>query len=47
VLLGTVVDVEPESKHVLLEDGANLPFDSLIVATSLQISYFGHNEWQE
>ena len=32
VLLGTVVDVDPESKHVYLADGAVLAYDSLIVA---------------
>jgi NADH:ubiquinone reductase (H+-translocating) len=47
VLLGTVVDVDPESKHVVLADGAILPYDSLIVATGSQTSYFGRNEWQE
>jgi NADH dehydrogenase len=46
VLLGNVVDVDPESKHVFLEDGAKLPYDSLIVAAGSQTSYFGHNEWQ-
>jgi len=47
VLLGTVVDVDPESKHVTLQDGAVLQYDSLIIATGSQTSYFGHNEWQE
>jgi NADH dehydrogenase len=47
VLLGTVVDVDPESKNVTLEDGAVFPYDSLIVATGSQTSYFGHNEWQD
>jgi NADH:ubiquinone reductase (H+-translocating) len=41
------VDVDPESKHVMLQDGAVLQYDSLIVATGSQTSYFGHNEWQE
>ena len=40
VLLGTVVDVDPESKHVTLQDGAVLQYDSLIVATGSQTSYF-------
>jgi NADH dehydrogenase len=31
VLLGNVVDVDPDSKHVFLEDGAILEYDSLIV----------------
>ena len=47
VLLGTVVDVDPDSKRVFLEDGAILEYDSLIVAAGSQTSYFGHNEWQE
>ena len=47
VLLGTVVDLDPETKHVLLADGASLPYDSLIVATGTQSSYFGHDEWRE
>ncbi len=47
VLLGTVVDVDPESKQVTLQDAAVLEYDSLIVATGSQTSYFGHNEWQE
>src|ERR1700751_6390882 len=34
VMLGTVVDVDPDSKHVLLADGASLPYDSLIVAAA-------------
>lgn len=47
VLLGSVEDVDPLAKQVYLADGAVLPYDSLIVATGSQTSYFGHNEWQE
>jgi len=47
VWLGTVVDIDPDSKHVSLADGAIVPYDSLIVAAGSQTSYFGHNEWQE
>jgi NADH dehydrogenase len=47
VLLGTVEDVNPDKKLVVLADGAVLPYDSLIVATGSETSYFGHNEWQE
>src|SRR5258705_3890498 len=47
VWLGTVVDIDPDSKHVFLADGAIVPYDSLIVAAGSQTSYFGHNEWQE
>jgi NADH dehydrogenase len=47
VLLGTVMDVDPESKQVTLQDGAVLEYDSLIIATGSQTSYFGHNDWPE
>jgi NADH:ubiquinone reductase (H+-translocating) len=47
VWLGTVVDIDPDSKSVHLADGAVVPYDSLIVAAGSQTSYFGHNEWQE
>src|ERR1700757_2325315 len=47
VLLGSVEDVDPVSKHVLLQDGASLPYDSLIVAAGSQSSYYGHDEWRE
>src|SRR3984893_14904916 len=47
VWLGTVVDIDPDSKRVFLEDGTVVPYDSLIVAAGSQTSYFGHNEWQE
>jgi NADH:ubiquinone reductase (H+-translocating) len=47
VLLGTVEDVDPDSKQVFLADGAVLAYDSLIVATGSQTSYFGQNQWQE
>jgi NADH dehydrogenase len=46
VWLGSVVDVDPEGKRVLLADGGILPYDSLIVATGSETSYFGHNDWQ-
>ena len=46
VWLGTVVDVDPESKHVYLGDGGILAYDSLIIASGSQTSYFGHDEWQ-
>jgi len=47
VLLGDVVDVDPASKIVRLADGARLPYDSLIVATGAQSSYYGHDQWRE
>ena len=47
VWLGTVVDVDSDSKRVVLADGTIVPYDSLIVASGSQTSYFGHNEWQQ
>jgi NADH dehydrogenase len=47
VLLGEVVDIDPVAKHVLLKDGANCPYDSLIVSTGSQSAYFGHEEWNK
>jgi NADH dehydrogenase len=47
VWLGTVVDVDPDFKRVILADGAMVPYDSLIIATGSETSYFGHNDWQQ
>ena len=47
MLLGSVEDIDPDLKQVRLVDGAVLRYDSLIVATGSQTSYFGHDEWQE
>jgi len=46
VLLGDVEDIDPISKRVLLADGASFKYDSLIVATGSQSSYYGHDDWQ-
>jgi NADH:ubiquinone reductase (H+-translocating) len=47
VWLGAVLDVDTDSKQVLLADGTVVPYDSLIVAAGSQTSYFGRNEWQQ
>ncbi|WP_338722995.1 NAD(P)/FAD-dependent oxidoreductase [Devosia sp. XK-2] len=46
VLMGTVIGIDIEQRHVLLEDGEPEPFDSLVLATGAQHAYFGHNEWE-
>jgi NADH:ubiquinone reductase (H+-translocating) len=46
VWLGTVVDVDPDLKRVILADGTIVPYDSLIIAAGSETSYFGHNDWQ-
>ncbi|MDQ1387408.1 MAG: hypothetical protein QOF56_862 [Acidobacteriaceae bacterium] len=47
VLLGSVEDIDPGAKQVFLADGAVLAYDSLIVATGSQPSYFGNDDWQQ
>ena len=47
VWLGTVQDIDPDSKCVLLSDGAVVPYDSLVLAAGSETTYYGHNEWQE
>ena len=44
-LLGNVVGIDKAAQTVKLEDGAAIPFDSLIIATGARHSYFGHEDW--
>lgn len=46
VLLGEATDIEPKSKRIFLRDGGVVPYDSLLVATGSQATYFGHDEWK-
>src|SRR5438128_9243913 len=47
VLLGEAVDVDPEAKRVILRDGASFEYDSLVVATGTQTSYYGNDSWRK
>ena len=48
VLTGRVTDLDPARGVVCLEDGAEIGYDSLIVATGANHHYFGRDdEWQE
>jgi NADH:ubiquinone reductase (H+-translocating) len=47
VLLGEAVDIDPKSKKVLLADGDSFPYDTLIIATGSQTSYYGNDHWRE
>src|ERR1700738_4075953 len=47
VLLGEAVDIDPDAKSVILRDGAALEYDSLIVATGSNTSYYGNDGWRE
>jgi len=45
VLLGEALGIDPEARTVRLDDGSDLPYDSLIVATGTKHSYFGNDDW--
>jgi NADH dehydrogenase len=45
-LFATVTGVDAENKRVLLDDGATLPYDTLVLATGARHAYFGHDEWE-
>ena len=47
VLMGEVVDVNPQEKTVSLKDDGILPYDTLIVATGMSHFYFGRDDWAE
>lgn len=47
VLLGEASDLDPDRRTVTLSDGAAIAYDSLIVATGADTSYFGNNQWQK
>ena len=47
VLLGEAADVDPQARKVVLKDGASFEYDTLIVATGSQTSYYGNDGWRE
>jgi len=44
-LLGDVVAIDAHARRVRLRDGAELPYDHLIVAAGATHSYFGRDDW--
>ncbi len=46
VLLGEAVDLDLGAREVVLDDGATVPYDYLIVATGATHSYFGNDTWE-
>lgn len=46
VLLGEVNDIDPKAQQVILGDEV-VPYDTLIVATGVNHSYFGKDNWKE
>jgi NADH:ubiquinone reductase (H+-translocating) len=47
VLLGEATDIDPKAKRVILRDGAAFEYDSLIVSTGSQTSYYGNDGWRQ
>jgi NADH dehydrogenase FAD-containing subunit/cytochrome bd-type quinol oxidase subunit 2 len=45
VRMATVTGIDKDQRLVYLEDGDSLAYDYLVIATGVQASYFGHNEW--
>jgi NADH dehydrogenase len=47
VLLGEAADIDPHARKITLRDGGVFPYDSLIIATGSQTSYYGNDEWRD
>ena len=47
VLLGEAIDIDPHGKKLLLKDGAQVEYDSLIVTSGSQSTFFGHDAWKQ
>ena len=45
VLMAEVKDIDPAGKKVLLDGGAELAYDYLVVATGTMHNYFGNDAW--
>jgi NADH:ubiquinone reductase (H+-translocating) len=45
VLLGEAETVDVDARRIVLSDGGPIDYDTLIVATGAQFSYFGHDDW--
>ncbi len=46
-LMACVADIDARHRCVLLEDGAEIGYDYLIVAAGSTHSYFGHDDWAQ
>jgi NADH dehydrogenase len=46
-LFATVSGVDTAGKRVLLEDGGEVSYDTLVLATGARHAYFGHDEWEQ
>jgi NADH:ubiquinone reductase (H+-translocating) len=46
-LFATVIGVDTEGRRVLLDGGDSVPYDTLLLATGVRHTYFGHDEWEK
>ena len=46
VLLGSVTGIDRDKRQVKLDDGRQVPYDYLVVATGARHAYFGHDDWE-
>lgn len=47
VLLDKVVDIDAETKKLIVQDGEDINYDMLVIATGGSHHYFGNDQWQE
>jgi NADH dehydrogenase len=45
-LLAVVTGIDSSGRKVVLEDGAAVAYDTLVLATGARHAYFGHDEWE-
>ncbi len=47
VVMGEVLDIDPQAQVVKLKNHLDISYDSLIVATGVSHHYFGNDQWSE
>ncbi len=47
VRMAGVERIDPGARRVVLDDGATLGYDTLLLATGVTHTYFGHDEWAQ
>ena len=47
VLMAEAISLDPHAQTVRIDDGSDLVYDSLVVATGTKHSYFGNDQWAE
>jgi len=47
VLMAEVREIDLARRRVVLDDGGDLPYDFLLLATGAETNYYGHPEWEK